>query len=107
MGVTESIAATEWISVPGYARVHEDGLQLHNRFAVHHRGRIWVVRCSVKNDMALHPLPESERSIRPFELFVLGCDVLLHDFVTMLRRATNGLHERLCQSNTGDLHRGR
>ncbi len=97
----------EPISVPGYQQLPMGELQLHTRLLAYRLGRIWVVRCSARTDKAGLPLPETEQSIRPLELCVLGFCVLLLDVQAKFRQATNGFRARLCQSSKGGLHRGR
>lgn len=102
-----AVITNELISVLGYQPAQKDELQLHTRLVVYRLGRIWEVRCSARTDTAGLSLPETEQSIRPFELCALGFGVVLRDVQAMFQQATNGLRAKLYQSSKGGLHRNR
>lgn len=86
---------SEWTSAPGYEKSPKDGWRSRILFVAYHHKRTLVLSCLSETDGSGLSFPENERSFRPFELFVLGCDVLWCDVLAKLQRATNGFYTRL------------
>lgn len=94
-----------WISVLGFSREQEGELRLHTRLVLFRRKQIWALRCSARNDSAVHSLPETGQTLHPYELFALGFALLWRDAVTMKRRATNVPRGKWYRQDTNGLHR--
>lgn len=93
------------ISTPGYQRAQQDELQLHTRLVVFHRGLIWELRCSARNDMADFQPLETEAPLA--EQAALGFFLLWRSIAATMQQATTRLCAELCQSSKGGLRHDR
>lgn len=94
----------EQSSIPGYIKA-PDTFQVHIRLSVHHRGRIWVLGCSAKNDTQEDSLLDTE--VRSVELASLVFALFLHRGRANWKRATIHFRNLWYQLKMAFLHRGR